>query len=64
MTPEMERLRIATTKVKDLLDDPQEGLSSWNTMLREAVIENQSALCSLGATPYLCGIDIDDGRPQ
>jgi len=57
VTPELKKLYEAVTLVKGLLDDPEEGLMMWNKMLREAVIENQAALCSLGATPKMCGIE-------
>lgn len=42
-----EKLHKAVTKVKNLLDDPQFGVFSWNEMLVTALLENQKALSAL-----------------
>ena len=59
LSKEMTALRNATTRVQSLLDDPQQGQSEWNNLLREACLDTQKALCSLGCTPAACGVFLD-----
>ena len=59
LTNEMIRLRDAAKRVESLLNDPHQGLSAWNDSLREACVDTQRALCSLGCTPAACGVFLD-----
>lgn len=60
ISEEMKYLHESVNNLKNLLDSPEPGIASWNEMLRKAVVKNQSALCSLGATPEACGISIGE----
>lgn len=59
ITREMALLRESCKSVIKLLEDPQPGLMMWNSLLRNACIDTQSNLCSLGCTPEACGIEIE-----
>jgi hypothetical protein len=51
MSDEFKNLLDAVTKVKALLEAPEEGLLSWNMMLTEAVEETKKAIKVLGVDP-------------
>ena len=60
LSEEMTVLKEVAERMTKLLSDPNPGLSTWNAALRNACIDMQAALCSLGCTPNACGIESKD----
>ena len=60
ITPEMASLHESAKRICNLMDDPQTGLFTWQGFLRDAAIDMQKSLCSLGCTPGKCGIDLPE----